>query len=190
MIVACYFESDEAADRGARALLAAGIPDASIRIGAVLGERASAIARNLGIGSGVDPSDPLAGVAGLAAELTSRGAIDRGAALGAAVGLAAGVAIGLSPYAAFVPVAPTQRVVADALLLFALGAVAGGAFGNAFGPRRSTHVGYRIVDGMADGGIGMLVSVPSEGADAVAALLEAAGARDLLRVADAQPIQA
>jgi hypothetical protein len=181
-IVACVFSSDSAADAGVRALIGSGISTGEIRVGAAQGERAQALADALGAQATLDVLDPLGGTASLADERVTGAAIDRGGIMGGAIGAIVGVAVGYTHYGAIVAVAPSLRPLADALLFCALGAIAGACLGGALGPRRSTHVAYRLVDAMEEGCIGLAVSVPEHLADAVVKQLESAGATDILRV--------
>jgi hypothetical protein len=181
-IIACVFLSDDDADAGLRSLVESGVSGESIRIGATDRGRAHALAAKTGVQPTLDVRDPLAGVASLADERATGAAIDRGGVIGGAIGLLIGAALGFTRFGAFAPVDPQTRPIADALLLFALGAISGASLGGALGPRRSTHVAYRIVDAIDDGGIGMAARVAQPVADASIRLLESAGAVDIIRV--------
>ena len=52
--------------------------------------------------------------------------------------------------------------------------------GGAFGLQRSTHAGFRLVDGMAEGSIALLVSCASAQSTAVRAVLDAHHATDVV----------
>jgi len=182
VILACAFDADESAASGIRALLENGLPSSAIRVGAIDRERTRALRAQFGVGDELDAADPLAGVADLAAQPRASGAIDRGAVVGAVVGTAIGVAVGLTPGGKIMPVAGAQQALADGLLCFALGAIAGASLGGALGPRRSSHVGYRIIDALDAGAIAVVAEVPDAVVEIAVTALEFAGAHDVLRI--------
>ncbi|MDQ2817145.1 MAG: hypothetical protein M3T49_02885, partial [Candidatus Eremiobacteraeota bacterium] len=140
-----------------------------------------ALAGESGARCDVDPADPLRGMPGLEPP-DSRGGVDRGAALGGVAGALAGLALGLSPVAGVVPVAPSMRLLADCLLLFVLGMIAGAVLGGALGPQASKHAGFRLIDEMEDGAVVVIAKAPPQLVDASERALRAAGCRQLLRL--------
>lgn len=181
-VVACVFASDGAADAALRALAQAGVTADRVKIGAADARRAQAVAERAGVLATLDVHDPLGDVGSLAGEERASASIDRGGVIGALFGIVAGLGLGFTPLGAFTPVPPGVRPLADALLLFALGAVAGASLGGALGPRRSTHVAYRIVDAIDEGSIGVTAEVPSAVVEAALKALEAAGGTDIIKV--------
>lgn len=181
-VVACVFLSDSDADAALRSLIESGVSAEDILIGSTDPSRAEALAGRTGVRATLDVRDPLAGIGALADERATGAAIDRGGVVGGGIGLVAGAAIGFTSLGAFTPVDVGVRPIADALLLFALGAIAGASLGGAFGPRRSTHVAYRIVDAIDDGNLGMTARIAPALVEASIRLLQTAGAADIIRV--------
>ena len=182
LTLACAFESNAAAAAGIRALLENGLSAASIRVGAADREKTRGLRDQFGVRDDLDAHDPLAGIADLAGQQRSSGAIDKGGAIGAAIGGVCGLVLGATPSGRILPVAPGFGPIADALLLLALGAIAGASLGGAFGPRRSSHVGYRIIDSMEVGAVAVVAEVPAAMVDVAVTALEFSGARDVLRI--------
>ena len=175
--------SDESvAERIVAALAAGGIVAPSVEVCAADGGRAQAIGERLGIGVGISPDDPLAGAPGLDGPADQRVRSDRGAAWGALWGTAIGVALGLSPFGRIVPVDANLTIVADALFFLIIGIISGAVLGTALGPRLSTHVGYRLIDGMAEGSIAIIARCTRENATAASAAMAQSGATDVIVV--------
>lgn len=164
------------------ALCESGVEASTIRIGAIYPEAMQSLTERFPIRAAVDPRDPLAGTPGLAGEAQKSAAIDRGAVIGAAVGALAGALLGIGPMGSFTPVAPEWRAFADAVVLFAVGAIAGGVLGGALGPQPSTHAAFRIIDRADEGAIVLVVSARADLAAAAEGALRSAGALDILRV--------
>ena len=176
--IACTFASGDAAIAGVRSLADAGI--AGVRVGATDATRAHEVAQATGAIAEVDPADPLAGVFGLASGDDARSGVDRGALIGGAIGVLVGALLGDTPFGALLPVDPALRIIASALLTFAVGVAVGGALGLAFGRRPSTHAGYRLIDAMEEGAIAIVVAVEAEKVDDAERALSTAGAGDVL----------
>jgi hypothetical protein len=177
--IGCTFRSDEAAVDAIRALvLAETVADA--HVGAVDAVRAAKIAQATGAAAGLDALDPLAGVAGLASGDDASAGVNTGAVVGGAVGAIAGIAAGSTSFGGLLPVDPSMRMLAGALLLFAVGIAVGGVLGGAFGRRPSTHAGFRLIDAMEAGDIAFIASVDASKIDEVRISLETAGANDVL----------
>jgi MFS family permease len=179
-VVAGLVADEVAAASLITALCASGIELSAIRIGAHDSERAQAIAAANGVGAGVAPDDPLAGAPGLANAVDQRRAVDRGGMIGALVGAVAGAAFGLFPLGHFIAVDPGWAPLADGLLLFVVGGVSGAVLGGAFGPRLSTHAGFRLIDGMEEGSIGIAVACLRSQTSQTRAVFETAGAADVI----------
>ena len=181
-VVAGLATDESAAERIVAALIASGIDAPSVSVCASDDARALSLAHRLGAGAARSADDPLAGAPGLDGAAGQRARSDRGALWGALCGALIGAALGFSPYGGIVPVAPGLFALADALLFFIVGIVAGAVLGTALGPRLSTHVGYRLIDGMADGDIAVIAACArAQSAAAVAAMTES-GAADIIVV--------
>lgn len=152
----------------------------SIRLGARDRARVEAIAAVHGVASDLAPDDPLAGAPGLGTQADHRVRIDKGGVIGALAGAAIGVALGFSPLGRFVTMAPDQAPLIDGLLFFVAGGISGAVLGGAFGQQLSTHAGFRLVDGMDEGSIAVLVACAREGASGVRAIFDANRATDVV----------
>jgi hypothetical protein len=162
------------------ALREAGVELHAIRIGAAEPSRADAIAVAHGVRTGVDLEDPLAGAPGLGDETGHRLRVDRGGMIGAIVGAVIGVVLGLLPAGRFLSTFPDEAPLIDGLLFFVAGGISGAVLGGAFGLQRSTHAGFRLVDGMAEGSIALLVTCPPAQSAAVQAVMDAHRATDVV----------
>ena len=100
--------------------------------------------------------------------------------IGALVGAIAGAALGLLPVGHFIAVDPGWVPLADGLLFFVVGGVSGAVLGGAFGPRLSTHAGFRLIDGMEEGSIDVEVTCLQARSSQTRAVFEAAGAADVI----------
>ena len=134
--------------------------------------------------SDVDPEDPLAGAPGLASAAGGAVAIDRGGVIGGLIGAVAGLLIGFIPGIHLVQTDPSRQMLADALLLFILGALAGATLGGALAPQRSSHAGFRIVDELEHGALAVVASLDAKQAPDVIRTLTAAGGLHVIRVPD------
>ncbi len=161
-----------------------------MRVGARDKPRAEALAAETSVTTDLDPEDPLAGAPGLSSGAAASEGSDKGGVTGALVGALVGLGVGLTPLGSIVGVAKPLQPVADAMLFLALGGIAGAALGNAFGPQRSTHAGFRLVDAMEDGGIGLVVTMDEDRAGDVVKILEGEGATEVTRVAGPPPAPA
>ncbi len=179
--VACVYESDDAALAALRHLFVIGVAPQSVRVGATNGKRADALATEVGARSDVDPIDPLHGVVGVR-RAAAYGGVDYGAFLGGIVGAVIGVALGLTRAGSIIAVSAALRPLADGLLFFAIGAIAGAVLGNALGAPPSTHAGFRLIDAMEEGRIAVIVEIPEDKAESVRRSMEAAGASELLQL--------
>jgi len=180
--IGCVFKDAERAAQGLHGVLASGIAAGAVRIGARDKQRAESIAAEAGVASDLDPEDPLAGAAGLSSGAAARASSDMGGVIGALVGAIVGFALGFTPVGAIIHVAKTIQPIACALLFLVLGGIAGAALGNAFGPQRSTHAGFRLVDAMEEGGIGVVVTTDDAKAADVIRIVKDAGAIDVICV--------
>lgn len=177
-LVACALADDATVIAAVHALRAAGIADASVRVGAEDAARAQTLARTLGLVADVDVRDPLAGVAGLAREAESISRTDRGAIAGAVIGIVAAIGLSFTQLRHLVAAPPQYELLASALVLGVVGLACGAVLGTALGPQRSTHAGFRLVDAAEAGDVILLVSVPATAASGARATLEKAGARN------------
>jgi hypothetical protein len=177
--IGCTFSSDDAAVAAARALTGSGAAS-GVGIGASDRERATRIAQAAGIDRTLEPSDPLGGIPGLASGEAAAAGVNNGAVAGGTVGGIAGIAVGFSSAGALLPADGAMRVLAWALLLFAVGVAIGGVLGGAFGSRPSTHAGFRLIDAMEEGGLALVATIDGSQVDAVKQQLEAGGAADVV----------
>jgi hypothetical protein len=177
--IGCTFASDDAAIAAVRALTLSGLA-VDVRLGASDPERASTVARDAGAAAGLESTDPLSGVAGLASGDDASKGVDRGAVIGGAVGAIVGAALANTAVGALVPVDPGSRPFASALMFFAIGIAVGGVLGGAFGRRPSTHAGYRLIDAMEDGAIALVAVIEPARLEETRRALESAGASDFI----------
>jgi len=176
--IGCAFASESAAIAALRSATDSGAV-AQWRIGATDRERVARIAEAIGSAATLDPADPLAGIAGLASGAHAATGVNRGAVAGGIIGAVGGLLAGLSPLGAIVPVDASDRAVACALLFFAIGVAVGGVLGGAFGPRPSTHAGFRLIDAMEAGEIAAVAVVASDRLEALREALVNAGASEI-----------
>jgi len=179
-IVAGLVADESAAGRLIASLTEAGAAPHSIRVGAKDAERAQAIAAMHGARADIAIEDPLAGAPGLATALDQRSRVDRGGLIGAGIGAVAGSIVGAFPGTRFMAVDPAMTWIADGLLFFVVGAVAGSVLGGAFGPRLSTHAGFRLVDGMDEGALAVIVECTRDRTTMIRAVFDEAGAHDVV----------
>jgi hypothetical protein len=184
VFVACAFKDPAATESAVKELLASGVDAADIGLGGlgVQAQQAKALAAELGVRPDIDPEDPLAGAPGLASAARGAVAIDRGGIIGGLIGAVTGLVVGFIPGIHLVPTSLSNHVLADALLLFILGALAGATLGGAFAPQRSSHTGFRIVDELEHGALAVVASLDAARAADVTQLLNAAGGLHVLRV--------
>jgi len=179
-IVAGLAADEIAAGNLIAAFGAAGIALQSIRIGAQDSARALAIATAHGVRGDVSPEDPLAGAPGLGTEADHRRRVDRGGMIGALAGALIGAVFGMLPPGRFVSPSPDQAPLVDALLFFAAGGISGVVLGGSFGEQLSTHAGFRLIDGMAEGRIAVSVSCASPQTADVRAIFDEQRASDIV----------
>jgi hypothetical protein len=108
--------------------------------------------------------------------------VDRAGILGAALGALAGVALGLTPVGGLLAVPHEVRLLANIALYLVLGVIVGSVLGAAFAPQPSTHVGFRLIDGMQDGALALIVSAPRARLDELHKALERCGGAGITRV--------
>lgn len=180
--VASLAADESAAERTIAALIAAGIEAPSLSLCAHDVARARALADRLGVSGDRSAEDPLAGAPGLEGPVEQRARADRGALVGASVGILAGIAFGLSPVGQVAHVEPEFSIVADALFFFVIGIIGGAVLGTAIGPRLSTHVGYRLIDGMQEGSIAIIASCASHQITAASSAMTESNAVDVIVV--------
>jgi len=180
--VGCVFATDEAAISAMRALSDAGLVT-HWRVGATDDARAKNVAQTVGATADLDPLDPLSGISGVISGSGASSGVNSGAAIGGLVGAIAGIASGYTPVASILPVDPSMRSVAAALLFFAIGASVGGVLGGALGKQPSTHAGFRLIDAMEDGSVAAVGAIGVSDADDVRRLLESNDASDIIMIA-------
>jgi len=178
----CVCATDESLDAVAEAFTKAGIAKASLHVGALDPSRAKAAAERLGVAADIKSDDPLARVVGGGDERVARVGMDRGGLIGGAIGALAGCALGLGPAGSIVAAPQNLPVVANAALYFVMGAIVGSVLGAAFAPQPSTHAGFRLIDGMLEGGYALVAVVPVQRHAELRRALEAAGASGITSV--------
>jgi len=185
VFVAGAFKEQAAIENVVRELKALGLRGDDIGVGGLgaSAERARTLAADLEIRPDIDPEDPLAGAPGLASASSGAASIDRGAAIGGAAGGAVGLGISFIPaISTLIAADPASRVLADVLLFFILGALAGATLGGALAPQLSTHAGFRIVDELEHGALAVVAKAAPDQAAAVTTSLATAGGLHVLRV--------
>jgi hypothetical protein len=180
--VAGLAADESAAERIVAALTAAGIDAPFLRLCAHDDAQARMLAERLGVSDDCSAEDPLAGAPGLEGPIEQRARADRGALFGALFGVVIGIAIGLSPLGRLTHVAPEFSIVADTLFFFVVGIIGGGVIGTAIGPRLSTHVGYRLIDGIQEGSIAIIASCAAGQAAAASSAMTESNATDVIVV--------
>jgi hypothetical protein len=181
-VVGCIFRADEQLAAVVPRLQAAAIGADDLRAGALDPARTLALCEPLGITGSLDATDPLRGLAGLSSERTTRKSVDRGGVFGAAIGALTGLIVSFTPLAAWMPVEPPARLLALVAFWFVVGTIAGAVLGAAFAPQSSSHAGFRLIDGIHDGGVVLLVAALPANADAVQRILEDGGGTGLTRL--------
>ncbi|HEV2037566.1 MAG TPA: hypothetical protein VGQ96_03080 [Candidatus Eremiobacteraceae bacterium] len=179
--IGCVYRSDQALDAAAASVLELGLTAGALHLGATDAHRASEAAQRIGIAADIHADDPLSHLAGLADRADTRGAIDRTGIAGAAIGAIAGVALSFTPAGAAV-VANASPMVANTAFSFVLGAIVGSVLGAALGPQPTTHVGFRLIDGMQEGAYVLIVTAVRERLDELQQVMEAAGGTGTTRV--------
>jgi hypothetical protein len=164
------------------ALRESGIELHSIRVGASDPARAEAFAQSQGVRNDVTADDPLAGAPGLGDAADHRRRTDRGGMIGGIAGALVGAVLGMLPAGRFLSSFPDQAPLIDGLLFFVAGGISGAVLGGAFGLQRSTHAGFRLIDGMAEGSIAFIVSCEPAQSTAVRAVFDAHRATDVVVV--------
>lgn len=177
--VGCAFASDDAIVAAMRRLSDGGIVS-NWRVGATDKERASRIARAAGAVADLDPLDPLSGLPGVASGADASEGVNRGALVGGIAGAIGGIAAGATSIGALMPVEPQLRMLASALLFFAVGVAAGGVVGGAFGKRPSTHAGFQLIDAMEAGSVAAVGAIDGERIDEAKRLLGEDGAAEIV----------
>jgi hypothetical protein len=180
--VGCIYRDDEALDAAVAQLRGRGIEAEAVHVGAADGQRAQAAAQRNGILADIVADDPLRDLLPIDQERRARGAMDRAGLLGAALGALAGVMLGLTPAGGLLAVPHEARLLANIALYLVLGAIIGSVLGAAFAPQPSTHVGFRLIDGMQDGALALIVTAPRARLDEVQKALERSGATGITRV--------
>ncbi|MBC5804744.1 MAG: hypothetical protein DLM53_08580 [Candidatus Eremiobacter antarcticus] len=179
-VIGCIYQQEDQLVAAVNALAERSVPFSAMRIGPSHNPAAQRVAQRTGIQPDLDGSDPLRGLAGLRAEGDSRMAVDRGGLLGAGIGALAGMAASLTPLRSLVPVAQGQAL-ADILICFVLGAIVGSIWGSALCAQSSTHAGFRLIDGMQEGGLAIVVQAPRARMGEIEAMLQSAGGAGMTR---------
>lgn len=179
--IGCIYRDEEGLDAAVARALSFGVAADALHVGATDTQRAQAAAQRNGIRADVQADDPLRNLVPLDLDETARGAVDRAGILGAALGAAAGVAISLTPVGGLVAVPHDARMLANIGLYLALGAIVGSVLGAAFAPQPSTHAGFRLIDGMQDGALALIVVAQRNRFDELQRLLEDGGGTGITR---------
>ncbi len=184
MFVACAARDRATAHAALCALLALGVAPSAVGLGAQPSgaEDVSVLAAEFGVRSDIDPIDPLAGAPGLASAADAAAGINLGGVMGGLMGAAAGLVVAYVPNFTLVDTDPHYRVLADVLLCFVLGALAGATLGSGLSPQRSTHAAYRIADEIEHHGIALVVVADAASADGIVSCLRESGGVDTIRI--------
>lgn len=180
--IGCTFATEEALTAAVDQLLRAGIAPHDLHVGAVPQERANHLAQRNGVVADLLPDDPFRGMGEYSGEATARRAVDRAGVWGAALGIVAGILLSFTPAGHEIPVPAYLQLLANALLFFVLGLFVGSVLGAALAPQQSAHAGFRLIDGMNEGSLALIVAAPSAKVEDVARVLEACGGLDLTRL--------
>ncbi len=180
--IGCVFATEAALIEAVEQLLSAGIAPHDVHVGAVPQERANDLAQRNGVVADLLADDPFRGMGEYSGEATARRAVDRAGVWGAALGTVAGILLSFTPAGHEIPVPANLQPLANALLFFVLGLFIGSVLGAALAPQQSAHAGFRLIDGMNEGSLALIVSAPSARVDDVARVLEALGGLDLTRI--------
>jgi hypothetical protein len=180
--IGCIYRSDDALDAAVTQLLGLGLPADSLHLGAREEDRAVTVAQRTGIRADVHPDDPLQDLVMPGREGAVRSAIDRAGMIGALLGACAGIVLSFTPVGRLIPVPHAALQLANAGLYFVLGAIVGSVLGAALGPQQSTHLGFRLIDGMQEGAYALIVVAPTSRHDELQRVLEATGGSGITRV--------
>jgi hypothetical protein len=179
-VIGCIYQHEDQLLAAINALAERAVPLSAVRVGPADNPAAQRVAQRSGIQPDVDASDPLRGLAGLRAEGDSRAAVDRGGLLGAGIGALTGMAAAFTPLRSLVPVAQGQAL-ADILICFVLGAIVGSIWGSALCAQSSTHAGFRLIDGMQDGGLAIVVQASRSRMGEIEETLQSTGGAGITR---------
>ncbi len=180
--IGCVYRNDDALDAAALQLLSLGVAADALHVGAADAPRAQSLAQRNGIRADIAPDDPLRSLVDAATEDATRATIDRSGIRGALIGALVGLAIGFTSVGSSIAVTHAAIPFANVALFFVLGAIAGSVLGGALAPQPSTHLGFRLIDGMQEGACALVVVAPRERHDELQAVLEAAGGTGITRV--------
>jgi hypothetical protein len=182
VIVAGLAADETATGNLIAALRAADIELRAIHVGAADRARAQALAAAHQVQADIAPGDPLAGAPGLGDAAGHRARIDRGGMTGALVGAAVGAAFGMLPIGRFITTIPEQAPLIDGLLFFVAGGISGAVLGGAFGRQLSTHAGFRLIDGMDEGSIAVIVNCAHAQTKQIREIFESERATDVVGI--------
>lgn len=180
--IGCVYRSEEALDVAATRLLGLGLTADALHLGAADTERAQATAGRIGIRADLLPEDPFQDVIAPGQNDDARAALDRAGMIGGLLGAGVGVAIAFTPAGSLLNVPPAALLFANAGLYFVLGAIVGSVLGAALAPQPSTHIGFRLIDGMQEGSYALIVIAPRHKLDEVQQVLEASEGTGITRI--------
>jgi hypothetical protein len=178
-VIGCVFPTDAGCVSAIERLRALDEKALEIHVGALTPSRAQEIAQRTGVLADISPEDPLHGMKGYAGQAAARRAVDSAGVWGAAVGAVTGFFVGRAPFGHLVPVAAPLQPLADTLLFFVIGLFIGSILGGAFAPQQSSHAAFRLIDGMHDGSLALIVIAPKVRVEEATRLLEEAGGTGL-----------
>src|ERR1700694_1651622 len=181
-ILACIFRDEQQLADAVAKLQQASLVTHDMRIGAADQTRAELAATKLGIQSDVDALDPLRGMASLSSESVTRQSVDRAGVIGAAIGVLAGFGLSFTPLAMLMPVERSAQTLALVAFWFVVGAIVGAVLGAAFAAQSSSHAGFRLIDGMQEGGLVLIIAAARDRGDALQEILESSGGSALTRL--------
>ena len=180
--IGCVCRTEAVLGAAITTVLDAGVPTPSVHVGALDGTAAQSVAKRFGVAADLHADDPLQGLVALPGDDAPRANVDRGGVLGCIVGALAGCAIALTPVGRYVAAPAGMLVLANAALYLVIGGIVGSVLGAALAPQSSTHAGFRLIDGMHEGGYALVALVEHARHDELQRLLESVGAVGITKV--------
>jgi hypothetical protein len=180
--IGCVLPSDEACIVVIERLVALGIAPNEIHVGATSTSRAALIAQQTQAIADIAPEDPFRDLPRYSGGDKVRLVVDKAGVWGGLIGAVAGLLIGRQPALNLLPVAPSLEPLASVLFFFVTGLFLGSILGAALAPQQSSHAAFRLIDGMQDGGVALIVGIPPGRQAELTKVLEAAGATGLTQL--------
>lgn len=174
--IGCLYRAETSLQTAILRLREAGVAAHNIHIGGTRQDRTQAVAQSTGVCPDLSSDDPLEGHGGYSPAEGARRVVDRAGLIGGAAGAALGGLLGLTPAGKLLPVSRPLEAMADVLFFAVVGVFAGSIVGASFAPQQSSHAGFRLIDGMQEGALAVVVHVPASNLEMVREILQATGA--------------